>query len=101
LFWQADLLAEGLEPGIAANQIEFWIREVSTESDGSKVSHALQRVEGTLLVAQAGKSQSLLIWTLISGCQLFGLVAAAGPAIGVSEEALNVGGLGTLFNKAD
>src|SRR6266567_3803888 len=98
LFWQAELLAEGLQPSIAANQIEFWIREVSTEPHGSKYSHALQRIESTLFVAQAGESQSLRIRTLISGCELFGLVTAASPAIGVAEEALNVGTVGTLFN---
>src|SRR2546429_2708423 len=98
LFWQAELLAEGLEPRIAANQIEFWIREVSTEPHGSKYSHAFQRIESTLFVAQAGESQSLLIRTRISGCELFGLVAAARPAICVAEEALSVGSVGTLFN---
>ena len=97
LFWQADLLAEGLQPRIAANQIEFWIREVSTEPHGSKYSHALERIESTLFVAQAGESQSLRIRTLIS-CELFGLVATARPAIGIAEKALNVGTVVTLFN---
>src|SRR2546422_3751873 len=101
LFRQAELLAEGLQPSIAANQIEFWIREVSTEPHRSKYSHALQRIESTLFVAQSGESQSLRIRTLISGCELFGLVAPARPAIGVAEEPLNVGTGGTLFNKVD
>src|SRR5438132_14089071 len=88
LFWQAELLAEGLQPRIAANQIEFWIREVSTEPHRSEYSHTLQRIEGTLFVAQAGESQSLRIRTLISGCELFSVVAAARPAIGVAKQAL-------------
>jgi hypothetical protein len=45
LFWQAELLAERLQPRIAANQIEFWIRKVSTEPYGSKSSHAFPRIE--------------------------------------------------------
>src|SRR3989442_6478054 len=98
LFWQAKLLAEGLQPSIAANQIEFWIREVSTEPHRSKYSHTFQRIESTLFVAQAGESQSLRIRTLIIGCEPFGLVTAGRPAIGVAEEALNVGTVGTLFN---
>src|SRR5262245_45903125 len=101
LFWQADLLAEGLQPRIAANQIEFWIGEVSTEPHGSKYSHALQRIESTLFVAQAGESQSLRIRTLIRGCEFFGLVATARPAIGVTEKGLNVGIVGALFNTLD
>src|SRR5947208_14604073 len=95
LFWQADLLAEGLQPRIAANQIEFWIREVSTEPHGSKYSHALERIESTLFVAQAGESQSLRIRTLIS-CQLVGLVATARPAMGIAEKALHAGTVATL-----
>jgi len=101
LFWQAELLAEGLQPRIAANQIEFWVREVSTEPHGSKYSHALQRIESTLFVAQAGESQSLLKQRLISGCELFGLVVAARPAIGVAEVTFKVVIVGTLFNSVD
>src|SRR5262245_22820307 len=100
LFWQAELLAEGLQPRIAANQIEFWVREVSTEPHGSKFSHALQRIESTVFVTQAGESQSLLKQRLISGCERFGLVAAARPAIGVAEVALNGTG-GAVFNTVD
>src|SRR5215471_1334363 len=77
LFWQADLLAEGLQPRIAANQIEFCIREVSTEPRGSKSSsHALQRIEGTLFVAQTGESQSLGKGALIPRRALLCPVAA-------------------------
>src|SRR5262249_16170169 len=101
LFWQAEPLAQGLQPRIAANQIEFWIREVSTEPHGAKYSHSFQRIESRLFVAQAGKSQSLRIRTLISCSKLFGVVATARPAIGVAEEALNVGTVGTLFNTVD
>src|SRR5262249_47310262 len=89
LFWQAELLAEGLQPRIAPNQIEFWIREVSTEPHGSKSGHALQCIESTLFVTQAGERQSLLKQRLISGCERFGLVVAARPAIGVPKVALN------------
>jgi len=55
LFWQADLLAEGLQPRIAAQQSGMFTVHTEQEPahpDGANLSHVVQNFEGAILIAQ-------------------------------------------------
>src|SRR5262249_45655449 len=58
LFRQADLLAEGLKPGIAAQQSGMFTVHTEQEPahpDGPNLSHVVQSFEGAILIAQTGE----------------------------------------------
>src|SRR5215831_14267838 len=58
LFWQADLLAEGLQPRIAAQQSGMFTVHAEQEPahpDGPNLSHVVQNFEGAIFVAQTGE----------------------------------------------
>src|SRR4030095_2762836 len=85
LFRQADLLAKSFQPRIAAKQGVFWERQPPPHPNRPNRSGAIQSFESAILVAQTGEDDGLVEWVLVAGCQLFRILPAAGPRIGVAK----------------
>ena len=88
LLRQAHLLAQGLQPRIAAQKSQFRECQGSSEPNGSKYGHAIQGFQCALFVTQTGIDQNALEESpSFGGCKPLGFLAAAGPSIGVAQPA--------------
>ena len=86
LFRQADLLAKSFQSRIAAKQSQFREAEDRAHPNRPDYGHATQSLQCAVFIAQTREDQGLLerAWRKID-CQLFSLLAAAGPRISLAQ----------------
>src|SRR5438552_2320985 len=86
LLGQAGLLAKSFHSRITMKQSEFWGVEGPADAHCAQGRQAIQSLQSAILVAQAGKSQSLGVGVgCCGGCQFLRLLAATGPSVSVTE----------------
>src|SRR4051794_27101409 len=83
-FRQADLLAKSFQSRIASKQSQFREAEYRAHSNRPHYGHAIQSLQSAFLIAQTREDHGSLM-PRKTHCQLFSLLAAAGPRISVAQ----------------